>query len=103
MAQSIDSASFNESVLKSDVPVLVDFWAPWCGPCRVAGPIIDRVGEKAGNRAKVYKLNIDENPATANEFGVTAIPTVVVFRDGKVDKTLVGVQREQAYLDALAI
>jgi thioredoxin 1 len=61
------------------------------------------VGEKAGNRAKVYKMNIDENPATANEFGVTAIPTVVVFRGGKVDKTLVGVQREQAYLDALAI
>jgi thioredoxin 1 len=103
MVQSTGSSKFKADVLDATVPVLVDFWAPWCGPCRVAGPILDRVSEKAGEKAKVYKVNIDEEQATAARFGITAIPTVMVFREGKVDKTMVGVQQEQAYLRALGL
>ena len=93
--------SFPEDVLKSDVPVLVDFWAPWCGPCRMAGPIIDSVAEKVQGKAKVFKLNVDENPLTGGEYGISGIPTVLIFRNGVVDKQLVGVQQESIYIDAL--
>jgi len=93
--------SFAEDVLKSDIPVLVDFWAPWCGPCRMAGPIIDSVAEKVQGKAKVFKLNVDENPLTAGEYGISGIPTVLIFRNGVVDKQLVGVQQESIYIDAL--
>jgi thioredoxin 1 len=103
MVQPTTSSNFKADVLDATVPVLVDFWAPWCGPCRVAGPILDRVSEKAEPKAKVYKLNIDEEPATASQFGISAIPTVIVFRNGKVDTTLIGVQQEQAYLKALGL
>jgi thioredoxin 1 len=103
MVQPTSGSNFKTDVLDAKVPVLVDFWAPWCGPCRVAGPILDRVSEKAGDKAKVYKLNIDDEQTTATQFGITAIPTVMVFREGKVDKTLIGVQQEQAYLRALGL
>jgi thioredoxin 1 len=99
----IDDGNFEAEVLQSDKPVLVDFWAPWCGPCRIAGPIIDKVGEKAEGKAKVYKLNVDENPQAAAQYGITGIPTVMVFKNGNVDKTLVGVQPEQVYLNALGV
>jgi thioredoxin 1 len=94
-------ATFAEDVLKGDLPVLVDFWAPWCGPCRMAGPIIESVAEKTQGKAKVFKLNVDENPKSAAEYGITGIPTVLVFRNGKLDKELVGVQSEATYIDAL--
>jgi thioredoxin 1 len=93
--------SFAEDVLKSDVPVLVDFWAPWCGPCKIAGPIIDGVAEKVQGKAKVFKLNVDENSMTAGEYGITGIPTVIVFKNGAVVNQFVGVQQESVYLDAL--
>jgi thioredoxin 1 len=93
--------SFAEDVLKSDVPVLVDFWAPWCGPCRMAGPIIENVAKKVQGKARVYKLNVDENPDTARQYGISGIPTVVIFRNGSIEKQLVGVQPETVYLDAL--
>jgi thioredoxin 1 len=93
--------SFAEDVLKSTVPVLVDFWAPWCGPCRMAGPIIDSVAGRTQGKAKVFKLNVDENPATACEYGISGIPTVLIFKNGTVEKQLVGVQSEETYLDAL--
>jgi thioredoxin 1 len=101
MELQITDATFAEEVLKGDLPVLVDFWAPWCGPCRMAGPIIESVAEKTQGKAKVFKLNVDENPKSASEYGITGIPTVLVFRKGKVDQELVGVQSEAAYLDAL--
>ncbi|MBN2201380.1 thioredoxin [bacterium] len=94
-------ATFSEDVLKGDLPVLVDFWAPWCGPCRMAGPIIESVAQKTEGKAKVFKLNVDENPKSAAEYGITGIPTVLIFRNGKVEKELVGVQSEADYLEAL--
>jgi thioredoxin 1 len=93
--------SFAEDVLKSDVPVLVDFWAPWCGPCRMAGPIIESVAEKVQGKAKVFKINVDENPLTANEYGISGIPTMIIFKSGAVDKQFVGVQKESVYIEAL--
>jgi thioredoxin 1 len=101
MSKETTDATFKKDVLQSGIPVLVDFWAPWCGPCRIAGPIIDRVGEKTKGKADVYKLNVDENPVVAREYGISGIPTVIIFRSGNADKTLVGVQTEQAYLHAL--
>jgi thioredoxin 1 len=101
MSLEISDATFQEEVINSTVPVLVDFWAPWCGPCKVAGPIIDQVGIKAIGKAKVFKMNVDDNPLTAGRFGISAIPTVLVFKSGKVDRTLIGVQQERTYLDAL--
>jgi thioredoxin 1 len=94
--------SFAEDVLKSNLPVLVDFWAPWCGPCRMAGPIIDGVAVKTQGKAKVFKVNVDENPLTSAEYGISSIPTVLIFKDGSVFRQLVGVQQESVYLDALA-
>jgi thioredoxin 1 len=93
--------SFEADVLKSELPVLVDFWAPWCGPCRGLGPVIECVAGKIEGKAKVFKLNVDENPLTAEQYGIASIPTVIVFRAGKPEKQMVGVQPEAVYLDAL--
>jgi thioredoxin 1 len=103
MARETNDLNFKSDVIDSPVPVMVDFWAPWCGPCRIAGPIIDRVAEKAGEKARVVKLNVDENPQAAGKYGINGIPTVLVFRNGQIEKTFVGVQPEQTYLNALGM
>ena len=95
MAQELTDATFDQEVTKSNVPVLVDFWAPWCGPCRMIAPIIEKLGSEYQGKAKVFKLNTDDNPNTAMQFRVQAIPTLLFFKSGKVAEQLVGVQPEK--------
>jgi thioredoxin 1 len=82
--------NFQAEVIESDVPVLVDFWAPWCGPCRRVSPVVEEIAEERGEQLKVVKLNIDENQETAIQFGVMSIPTLILFRNGEVAKTVIG-------------
>ncbi len=101
MAREITDAEFQKEVLNSDIPVLLDFWAPWCGPCRMLGPIIEKIGEDLKGSVKVCKINVDDNPQTAGRYGITGIPTVILFKGGKDVKQFVGVQPEQVYRDAV--
>jgi thioredoxin 1 len=82
--------SFTTDVLKSDLPVLVDFWASWCAPCKAIGPVIDGLAEEYAGKVKIAKLNVDENPATPGQYGVRGIPTLILFKDGKVLDQVVG-------------
>lgn len=82
--------NFEEEVLKSSTPVLVDYWAEWCGPCKMIAPILDEIANEYGDRIKVSKLNIDENPDTPPKYGIRGIPTLMLFKDGNVEATKVG-------------
>ena len=86
----VTDATFDNEVLKSDTPVLVDFWAEWCGPCKMIAPILDEIAEEYADRIKVAKLNIDENPATPSQYGIRGIPTLMLFKNGNVEATKVG-------------
>ena len=86
MAQQFTDQNFEQEVLKSEKPVLVDFWAAWCGPCQMMGPIIDKLAEEMKDKVKIGKLNVDENRETASDYSVMSIPTLIIFKGGKVVK-----------------
>ena len=90
MAVQVNDKNFAAEVLNSDIPVLVDFWATWCGPCRSIAPIVEQLAEDFNGRVKVTKLNVDENPATPGQYGVRGIPTIILFKEGKVIDQIVG-------------
>ena len=82
-AIAVTDASFEQDVLKSDIPVLVDFWAPWCGPCRMVAPVVEEVAAQYEGKIKVFKLNTDENPSVAGQYGIRSIPTLMLFKGGQ--------------------
>ena len=87
---AVTDDSFEKEVLKSEVPVLVDFWAPWCGPCRMVAPIVDEIAKDYEGQIKVFKLNTDENPNVASQYGIRSIPTLMLFKGGQKIETVVG-------------
>jgi len=99
--QEVTEVDFQSQVLESDQPVLVDFWAPWCGPCRMIAPIIEQLAAENAGKAKVVKLNVDDAQNLAAGYGVNSIPTIMVFKGGQVVERFVGVQPKQRLQDAL--
>jgi thioredoxin 1 len=98
---AITDQTFDETVLKSTKPVLVDFWATWCGPCQMQGPIVEEVAREMEGKAVVGKVNVDENPTSAGKYGVMSIPTLIIFKGGQPVKQMVGVQSKDILISAL--
>ncbi len=101
MALEVTDSNFEEVVIQSDVPVIVDFWAVWCGPCRMVGPLVDEIGKEYEGKAKVVKLDVDNNNATAAKFGIRNIPTVLYFKNGEVVDKQVGAVPKQVLVNKL--
>ena len=93
--------NFQNEVINSAQPVLIDFWAPWCGPCRMVSPIVEEIRDEAGAKVKVGKINVDEQPELAQQFGVMSIPTLVVMKEGKVINSAVGARSKTAILQMI--
>ncbi|HEX6887625.1 MAG TPA: thioredoxin [Candidatus Nanopelagicales bacterium] len=100
--KTVTDATFADEVLLSDKPVLVDYWAVWCGPCRMIAPILEEIDKTHGDKLTIAKLNVDENPRVASDYGIVSIPTLNVFQGGKVVKQIIGAKPKAALLKDLA-
>lgn len=98
----VTDAGFESDVVNSEKPVVLDFWAPWCGPCRMMEPVLKELAEEYGDKIVVGKLNVDENPATAQKYEILSIPTLLVFNEGEVAKKLVGAMPKKRLIEELA-
>lgn len=101
MIKEINDNKFNEEVVNSDVPVVVDFWATWCGPCRMLAPVMEDISNELDGKAKFVKINVDENPVTSSQFRVASIPTLLIFNKGKVAETLVGFRPKESIVPVI--
>jgi thioredoxin 1 len=95
-AKAVTDASFQTDVLEHDKPIMVDFWAEWCGPCRAVSPILDRIAEENSDKLDIVKLNVDDNPETAMKYGITSIPAMYVFKGGEIVKRVIGAKPKPA-------
>ncbi|MEU8346616.1 thioredoxin [Actinomadura meyerae] len=98
---TVTDATFADEVLKSDIPVLVDFWADWCGPCRMIAPILEQIAEEHDGKIKIAKMDYDANPDTPNQYGVMGLPTLLLVKDGEAKKQIVGAKPKRALLKEL--
>ena len=95
MVKEINDSNFSELVVKASKPVVVDFWAPWCGPCKMLGPVLTEVEKELGEKVDFVKINVDDNPITSETYKVSSIPTIIIFKNGEISNTLVGFRPKQ--------